>query len=118
MYIKTNDGKRKMIDNKKYLQKMKQNLEANPLSAILNSEAEISTLEPSVLALSPKNKEKDFKRDDRKGLSEVIKKRSNGQSRFEFSELTCRPWSGNKLDFGADLHIFLNNNWFFIFSIR
>jgi hypothetical protein len=112
MYIKTNDGKRKMIDNKKYLQKMKQNLEANPLSAILNSEAEISTFGPSVLTLSPRNKEKDFKRNDRKGLSEVIKNRSNGhkQSRFDLSELACRPWSGNKMDFGTDLHIFLNNN--------
>lgn len=37
LYIKTNEGKKRMIDNRKYLQRLKICLEINPLSTCYNS---------------------------------------------------------------------------------
>lgn len=120
MYIKTNDGKRKMIDNKKYLQRLKFTIQSNSLSAIIDSKTEIKTIEPSVLTLSPRSKTNNLKKEENKGRFDAIKNRSEMKKkcRADFNVQAYRPWSGAKNDFGFDFPIFLNNNNWFSFLLK
>jgi hypothetical protein len=104
-FIKTGEGKRKMVDNNVYLRKLKTKIEFYSLSTIITEREQARKMaNPSQLRIGiaqpRKNTEKEFR-------PSVKSSKSRFKGRNRDNDVPCRPWSGHKEDFTSELSNYL-----------
>jgi hypothetical protein len=113
-FIKTSEGKRKMVDNNAYLRKLKTKIEFYSLSAIITErDNAIKHLSPQIKAIDPKvtsdsqcrGSTQECKHRTYVKYGKAMKFRSRNDSKGELQG--CRPWSGFKEEFAHELNSYI-----------
>ena len=99
LYIRSNQGRRKVVDNQKYIDQLKQTMEDQHNTNVIQKKRQFKHFSPKVFSLSPKKKVEEEK--ERRISSNVKFQLSNRlpkkkhQINFN-SSILCRPWSSGK----------------------